>query len=773
MRNPLNRRVFREFKGDLGKYAVIFALLVVSIGLVSGYIIAGSSMMIAYNESFEKYSIENGYFVTADKLDDSQRETLEKKKITIYDNFYDEQTFDNDTTVRIFRNRTEVDKACVMEGELPDELSEIAIDRMYADNNDLKVGDNFSSDYGTYKITGLVALSDYSTLFYNNNDMMFDASEFGVAIVSDEQFKLFDENDITYNYAWIYDTEPKNEDEEKEVSDNLMEYMAKKVDLVSFVPRYLNQAITFTGTDISGDKAMVEVFLYIIIVITAFVFAITISNTIYKEANVIGTLRASGYTINELVLHYMLTPFIVTIISALIGNVLGYTYFEGFCADLYYGSYSLPTYVTIWSAEAFIKTTVIPVLIMMFVTFIILREKLSLPPLKLLRRDLRKKHQKHAFKLNKKIRFFDRFRVRVLIQNIGSYITMFAGLFFANILLFFGMMLPPLMIHYQDTISESMLAKYTYIIQIPVDAVDSDNEINAMFSMIALRGKIETNNQDAEKFSAATLKTLGTGGSRVEEVTLYGIAEDSKYIKEKFDDKTVLVSSAYADKFGIQKGDVITLKEPYEDKYYGFKVTGTYNYDGGVCIFMSKKHLNSIMGYDEDMFAGYFSDTEITDIEKKYLGTIIDEESLTRVSRQLLISMGDLMNLVDIFSIMLFMFLVYLLSKIIIERNAQSISMTKILGYTDKEIAKLYITPTTIVVILSLLISYPIITKLIVWIFRVMLRQMMSGWLIIWLDPTVYGKMFFLAIATYAVVALIEYRKIRHIPMEEALKNVE
>lgn len=41
---------------------------------------------------------------------------------------------------------------------------------------------------------------------------------------------------------------------------------------------------------------MFTVFLYIVTVIIAFVFAITTSNMIAKEASVIGTLRASGYT---------------------------------------------------------------------------------------------------------------------------------------------------------------------------------------------------------------------------------------------------------------------------------------------------------------------------------------------------------------------------------------------------------------------------------------------------------------------------------------------
>lgn len=773
MKNPLKKRLLRELKGDFGKYLVIFILLVLSIGFVSGFLVAGESMIKAYNDSFDKYNIEDGNFRTEERLTDPLKEWIEKKEVTIYENFYVERNFDNGTKLRIFPNREEVDKVCVMEGRLPEKKNEIAIDRMYADNNLVAVGDSLVSEGKSYTVVGLVALSDYSALFYSNNDMMFDASAFGVAVVSKEQFEEYGDAGLRYNYAFRYDHEPADDIEEKEVSDDLMETITQKVSLENFVPRYLNQAINFTGEDIVGDKAMMEVLLYIIIIIVAFVFGITINNTIHKESCVIGTLRASGYTINELIRHYMAMPLIVTIISAIIGNILGYTIFKNVCVDMYYGSYSLPTYVTIWSAEAFLKTTIIPLVIMMIVTYIILRKKLSLSPLHLIRRNLSGGKQKPAVKLSKAIKFFDRFRIRIFIQNKSSYIILFMGLLFANVLLFFGMMLPPLLVHFQGIVTESMLAKHTYLLQIPAGAVDDDDEMSAAFSYVFLLGKINTNNPDAEKFSAYSLKTIGEGGTRVEDVTLYGIQDNSRYIDADFDDKTVLISSAYADKYGYGKDSVITLKEPYEDKYYGFKVTGTYDYDGGIAVFMSKKHLNDVMGLDEESFSGFFSDSEITDIDSKYIGTVVDEESLTRVSRQLMISMGSLMYMVDGFSVIMFIVLIYLLSKLIIERNVQSISMAKILGYSKKEIAMLYIVPTALVVIVSLLISYPILSVVMVWIFRVMLKQMMSGWMVIWLDPSAYVKMFLLGAVTYAVVAVLEYRRIGRIPMSEALKNVE
>lgn len=203
MRNPLNRRIFREFRQDIGKYIVIFMLLLISIGFVSGFIVAGSSMMDAYNGSFEKYNIENGHFRTNNKLTESEISSIEKKKVKLHPLFFVEQDFDNGTDIRIYKNRDEVDIVCVMKGRLPEETGEIALDRMYAVNNGIEVGDTLKSAFGEYRIVGLIALPDYSALFYNNNDMMFDASAFGVGVVSKEQFSLYEDKEIAWNYAFL------------------------------------------------------------------------------------------------------------------------------------------------------------------------------------------------------------------------------------------------------------------------------------------------------------------------------------------------------------------------------------------------------------------------------------------------------------------------------------------------------------------------------------------------------------------------------------------
>ena len=156
-------------------------------------------MLKAYNEGFEKYKIEDGNFRIKKKITKSQRENIEKNGVTLYENFYLEEALDNGSTMRIFKNREKINLVCLMEGKLPEKAGEMAIDRMYADNNKISVGDTLKSGSQKWKVTGFVALSDYSCLFQNNNDSMFDAIKFGVSVVTPEEFESLNQDKIQYS----------------------------------------------------------------------------------------------------------------------------------------------------------------------------------------------------------------------------------------------------------------------------------------------------------------------------------------------------------------------------------------------------------------------------------------------------------------------------------------------------------------------------------------------------------------------------------------------
>ena len=775
VKNPLNKRLLRELRSEAGKYAVIAILLIATIGFVSGFLVADYSMIAAYKEGFEKYHIEDGHFRVENALNRAQVKTLTDAGVTLYDLHYREAALENGSTLRIYPDRTQVNTICLMQGALPDAIGEIAIDRMYADNNNLTIGDTLTAESGeSWTVTGLVALPDYSCLFSDNSDAMFDAVKFGVAVMTPEGYAALKETQI-WNYAWTYDTPPDDEAAEKDAAEDFMKVVNKTVSLQDFVPAYENQAITFTGEDMGSDRAMMVVLLYIIIAIMAFVFAVTTANTIGKEASVIGTLRASGYTCGELVRHYMAMPVLVTLISAAVGNLLGYTFLKNLCADMYYGSYSLPTYVTRWNADAFWMTTAVPVALMIFINWFVLARTLHLPPLQFLRHDLsRRSGRRHALPLPKLLPFFTRFRARVILQNLGSYAVLFIGILFANLLLSFGLMLPDALNHYSETIGDNMLCSTQTVLQIPYSAMNEDNKLNALVSMMLFRMETETEENNAEPFSAYTLQTLSTeegGIAKPESVMLYGVEPDSRYVS--LPGSGVYVSAAYAEKYNIGAGDTVTLREKYEDTQYTFAIDGVYDYMGAIAIFMPRETLNRTFDLGSGYYGGYFSDAPLTEIDEKYVGSVIDYDALTKISRQLTVSMGSMMGLVNGFAIMIFVVVVYLLSKMIIEKNAQSISMAKILGYSGGEIARLYLLSTTVVVVLCLAVSLPIEVYIMRLLFHAILLESMTGWISLWVSPTLYPRMMAAGLISYAVVAAMEYRRICHVPMDEALKNVE
>ena len=760
MRNPLVKRLPKELLGDFKKYMIMFLFLILMIAMGAGDLVASFSMNRSFDETKEKYNLEDGNFRLYDKASDKFIENINKKGVKVYENFYKElEEFDDedgkaDATVRIFKNRTEINKVCIMEGRLPKADDEICIDRLHADYKDIKVGDTIGVDGKKFKVVGFVSLSDYNCLFQNNEDMMFDADKFNVAIVNDSFFDN-DTHKVYYNYSWIYDNAPENKKEEKKVSDKLLEDIIAEATATEnrvdgFIPEYQNQATNFAKDDVGKDSVFVKYILYVLIAVVAFIFAITINNTIEKESAVIGTLRASGYTRTELLVHYMSIPVFVTLLGAAIGNILGYTCMKNVIANMYYNSYSLPTFETLWNQDAFILTTVVPVVLTIIINFIMISKKLRLSPLRFLRHDLSTSKKKKAMRLPR-ISFFGRFRLRIILQNIISYFVLIFGIFLAGVMMFFCKAAPITINHYQDTVEEQLVAPYQYILK---QNVDMEGNV------------ITTSNKTAKK---VCMETLITSNKYKEEIIVYGI-DDEEFKDLK--DNEVLVSNYYQDKFDLKDGEILKLEEEYEDGKYTFKNTGIYEKGTGISIYMNLEQFRKIFEKDENFFNGFLSETKITDIDENYIYRTITVDDILKTSRQLNHSMGDFMDIFAGFSFGFAMLLMYLLTKIVIEKNETSISMVKVLGYSNGEINRLYMLSTTMVVAFGVILSVVLSHVLMAVIWKAYLLNM-PGWLPYYMPVKNIIEVAVVLFIAYVIIAAFDMRRIKKIPLSAALKNVE
>ena len=191
-----------------------------------------------------------------------------------------------------------------------------------------------------------------------------------------------------------------------------------------------------------------------------------------------------------------------------------------------------------------------------------------------------------------------------------------------------------------------------------------------------------------------------------------------------------------------------------------------------MAVFMTRDEFNKVFDKDKDYYTGYFSNTKIKDIDESYIASTITEQDLTVMADQLDDSMGQMFIIIGGFSIMLFILVIYLLAKIVVEKNAKSISMVKILGYNDHEASKLYNTSTAIVVAISLLLSMPICNYIIKGLYFAMMEDF-NGWLTYYVAPYVLPLTVVIGGLSYIVVHFIQSKKIKKIPMSQALKDME
>ena len=713
--------------------------------------------------------IDDQYAELADRYN-LEDENFQPVPVTVYELFCKENeeflSSEKIGKIRVYQERTDIDLYDILDGRKPQNDHEILIDRMHADNAGIHVGDTLKVGSIEFEVCGLAAFVDYSTLYEKNTDTMFDALTFNVAMTTNEGFARL--KGIThYDYAFLYQNPPADTYQEKELSDNFLKALItqtavseNETEIKDFIPAYANHAMTFAEEDMGSDKAMGGALLYILTAVLAFIFAVTISTTLEKEASVIGTLRASGYTKGELLRYYMSAPCIIVVLAAIIGNILGYTVMKQIVVSMYYNSYSLPNYETLWTPDAFLRTTILPAVMMILINLIVIIKTLKLTPLQFLRHELKKTKRTKAVRLPR-WKFFKRFRMRVFLQNLPNYLMLFTGICFVMLLLSMAVGMPTTLSYYQEEITNMLFAQEQVILS---SAKDEDDHT------------ITTSTDGAEKFSITSLERKSDSNN--EEISVYGVLPDSQYIhlsqnfSDSSDQNEVYISKAFAEKFNIHQGDMITLSEKYEHKDYTWKVYDIYDYSAGIAVFMTNQKFNQIFEKDADEFSGYMADNPITDIDEDYIAKKITAEDMTKLTRQLDHSMGAYMLYFQYVCVIVAAIILYLLTKIIIEKNERPISMVKILGYTNAEASSLYLVTTGIVVFfsefLAIYIGYEIMG-----IFWKNIMMSLGGWFSFKMTTEGFLKEFILVFIAYLIITIVDFVRIRNIPKVLALKNAE
>lgn len=742
----LNKQILRELKGNFFRYACIFILVVVGISIVTAYASAANSVKLALREEQENCNAEDGDFQVYDALSDAEQKEIRALGFEIEPQFYYDYEV-GDKTTRIFPVRENINLLQPTKGS--DEIyeDEVFLDYKYAEANDYKVGDSIKLGKGEYIVKGMGCVPDYILIISDLTSNTSDAENFGLAFLQESQFTLLDNEDIIYNYAFTFDDDYSENKQETLIND-LRDYLKDNCAMTGFLEADNSTRVIGIFSKLDSDSSTAMTLGIVIVLIIAFLFFASVKTTIVKECAAIGTLYAQGYTTAEIRRYYIKIPMCITVLGVVLGYILGMKGMASAMIKSSYTYYCFPNVTLVASISQIILVLILPIVLVFIINEIGLMRLLKAEPLQLLKKDIKKEKD---LKLNLGLKsFMTRFRIRVLLRSVSDNGILIVGLILSGFLMIMGFGMHDSISENLEKVKKNVPSEYVY--------------------MLNQQKEVDEKGVEPIKVKQFTYDFEDAGSKMT--LTCYGLVDHSEYIRiDVPGENEVVVSNSVADKFGWSKGDKIKLESTSGDESYELKVSGIYDYPSGLYIFMGKEQLNSLIGDDADDYNAYFSNTEL-DFSEDELSGVVTKADVIDSSQQYYNMTSGTVSVLIVAAIIISVILMFIIFEMTIDKNKNNISLTKILGYTPKEIRKIYIGGKIIVVIIGLLIAIPLDYLL--------LRSMWSsliatfrGFMPFELTTVHLGIVVAVELAAYVAIRLITSVAIEKVDLVHVLKDRE
>jgi putative ABC transport system permease protein len=207
MRKILRKRVLRDLKSNCFRYAALALLIVLGMYLVVSIVGAADTVISGVDSMAEKNRLEDGEFNVFVPLAQEQENKINDKGITLERIFYLDYPLKDTSTIRVFKNRKEVNLIEIDQGKPADNFNEAVIEKRYSEEHGLSLGDSIEIGNEAFKIVGIGTVPDYDSMLKSMADSSAESKLFGLAFITDEQYeKLKSSENYTkteeYTYAY-------------------------------------------------------------------------------------------------------------------------------------------------------------------------------------------------------------------------------------------------------------------------------------------------------------------------------------------------------------------------------------------------------------------------------------------------------------------------------------------------------------------------------------------------------------------------------------------
>lgn len=531
--------------------------------------------------------------------------------------------------------------------------------------------------------------------------------------------------------------------------------------------------------------AVFPIFLYFVAVLVTLT---TMTRFVSEERINSGTLKALGYTDNDIIKKFTIYGFIAGSIGTLIGIILGHTLLPYIVYNAYEIGFSIPKIELHFEWKITVISMILSLISSVFPAYVVAKKELQEKPARLLLPKAPKAGSKIFMERIKPLWNRMSFTHKVTARNIFRYkqrmfMTIF-GVAGSATMLFAGFAVQ----HSVSGINKRQfedIIKYDIIVALNDDITsEQENELNNLLNSDEVESYTSVYYEDVTKVAGKNndkqeIKLIVSGND--EEFSDY-IYLNNRETKEKleFKDDGAIISERLAKLLNVKVGDTITVTDSKE-KERQIKVTDICEMYAGHFIFMNSNAYENIYGGEYEtngklilLNDGSIENTQIQSTKFMDLSSvkgIVQNTTLYNLIDTIVVSLNQIMKVLIAVAAMLAVVILYNLTNINVSERIRELSTIKVLGFHDNEVT-MYIYRETIVLSgIGIVVGW----LMGMWLHSYILNVVPPDEVMF--DPTRWIGAYIVPFVTVTVISFIlkhhVNNKLKKVDMIEALKSVD
>ncbi len=743
----INKRISRIIKENLLRY--IGVLLLIVLGSFTFIIASGISQNLdALVTTFTEGHKQEDLSFRTDKAI-WEIEELEKAANGIIEESYSYDAAITDSlTLRLLSKTEKVNIPAVVDGRMLSGMGEIMLDPAFAKANGYTIGSQIKTFEKTYTVVGFVSLPHYIYPLKNVYDTVVSPNNFGVGLISQEEFASIQ------NAATIYAI--RFDDRTTSLNKQAAKFRAllheKGIVDSEWIDIMNNKRARTVWASITGMKTMSIPIPVAMFLLCCLIIGIMIWRMIRHESVIIGTLYAQGYRRKELIRHYITIPLLLSIIGGVIGSLLALPSIAPAVLSMI-SYYNVPVINIETNIVNILIGILTPLLFLGLSSYLVIRSELKRNPADLMKGD-RQKTKVNTLERSLKLerfRFSTKFKLREQLRSVSRLTFLFLGVTSASVLMLLGFTIMNSMNYvFSNSTNDTYRFEYEYAYkELQYGKAPDGAEI---FSA----GRFYSENNEGIEFYISGVESNST------------ILTLKRSVGNPLPNNQTNITKPLADRLGIRAGDTVSLINKQDGKAYTFHIDAVADSYAGQFIFMPIAEFNQQLKLPQNSYMGLWSTKKLDIPEEQLLGM----KSLSETASAMDEFMGPMVSMVvamTLIACVVGLIIIYLVTSLIIEENKSTISLFKIFGYRRREIKSLVLNSSTFVIIAAFIVSIPIMTASMDAMYGY-LGNMINLVLPTIISPLYVAICFAAIMLTYQLSKLLCTRKVNAVSMTEALK---